>query len=442
METTSKTTAKRSSILFVDDEENILKSVKRLFLDEPYEIFTAGSGQEALDLLNRNREVAVIVSDQRMPAMSGAEFLGKSRELVPDAVRIVLTGYADIRAAVDAINKGGAYRYIGKPWNDDELLSIVREAVSRHDLSEENKRLTEIVHRQNAELRQWNSQLEIMVQQQTMEISRKNDELKRFNERLKSNFRDIIESMAGLLEMRDKTTMNHSRNVSELAVKVAWALGLPAADVEQITVASLLHEIGKIGMPDLLLLKSPEKMNSDERKDYMLHAIRGQTALDGIEDLRAAGVLIRHHHEAYNGTGFPDQLKGDGIPLGSRIIAVADFYDRTFMKASEDAQAIEKTILSAKAAAGKALDPKICRLMEKPFYENYTQALPRAGIAEMEIPLKDLSVGMVASRDIKSGTGILLVSKGTTFDAKKIQALKRFEQVDPAQQGVYIWAKK
>ncbi len=437
----NETTVKQASVLFVDDEENILKSIGRLFLDEPYELITAGSGREALELLNRSRSVAVIVSDQRMPGMSGTEFLEKARELAPDAVRIVLTGYADVNAAVDAINKGGVQRYIGKPWNDDELLAVIREAVSRHDLTEENKRLTEIVHRQNAELRRWNSQLEVFVQEQTIEITKKNDELKRFNERLKSNFRDIIESLAGLLELRDKTTMNHSRNVSEMAVKAAWAMDLPAAEVEQIAVASLLHDIGKIGMLDLLLFKSPETMSAEERKDYMQHAVRGQVAIDGIEDLRAAGILIRHHHEAYNGAGFPDKLQGNSIPVGSRIIAAADFYDRTFMQ-SADAQALERAMRSVNAVAGKILDPDICRLMEVPFRETYAQVVPRTGMVELEIPLKDLSAGMVVSRDILSGTGVLLMSKGTAFDAKNIQALKRYEQVDPAKQGVYIWARK
>jgi response regulator RpfG family c-di-GMP phosphodiesterase len=436
-----ETEAPNPHILFVDDEENILKSVKRLFLDEPMEVFTALSGEEALGLLAKNRGVAVIVSDQRMPGMSGAEFLEKAKELVPDAVRIVLTGYADVKAAVDAINKGGAARYIGKPWNDEELVAVIRDAASRHALVQENRRLTEIVHRQNAELRRWNSQLEVMVQQQTMELSKKNEELKGFNDRLKSNFRDIIESLAGLLELRDESTLSHSRNVSEMSVLAAWAMGLPAAEVEQITVASLLHDIGKIGMSDLLLLKNPEKMTADERRDYMQHSVRGQSAIHQIEDLRPAGVLIRHHHEAYNGTGFPDGLKGGDIPVGSRIIAAANFFEMKFSRSS-DPNALSLAMNALREQAGKTLDPEICHILEKPLREKFATAPSRTGAVEREIPLKDLSAGMIASRDIRSGTGVLLLKKGAVLDAKSIQAIKRYEQVDPGSSGVYVWLGK
>jgi DNA-binding NtrC family response regulator len=151
-------------ILFVDDEENILSALKRLLREEPYEISTANSAAAGIDILKRRPDIGVIVTDQRMPGMSGVEFLEKARELVPDATRIVLTGYADITAAVDAINKGGAYRYIGKPWNDEDILVIVREAASRHALVRENKRLTDIVHRQNLELQRRNALLEELYQ--------------------------------------------------------------------------------------------------------------------------------------------------------------------------------------------------------------------------------------------------------------------------------------
>jgi response regulator RpfG family c-di-GMP phosphodiesterase len=403
-------------ILFVDDEENILNAVRRLMMDEPLEILTAQSGSAGLDALQQRPEIGVIVSDQRMPGMSGAEFLEKAREVVPDAVRIVLTGYADIKAAVDAINKGGVYRYVGKPWNDDELVSIVREAAARYALVRENKRLTETVRRQN-------------------------DVLKNFNDRLKRNFREIIESLAGLLELRDRTSMKHSRNVSEMAVRGAGAMGLQAADVELIAIASLLHDIGKIGMADLLLLKNPDEMTAEELKDYLLHAVRGQTAIDNIEDLRPAGLFIRHHHESYDGTGHPDGLKGADIPLGSRIIAVADYFDRVFMRASGP-QALETALRKVRSESGKKLDPDICGILMDPLREKYAATVPRTGTIELEIPLKDLTAGMEISRDIRSGTGIMLLSKGAVLDAKNISALKRYEQVDPAGNGVYVWSKK
>jgi response regulator RpfG family c-di-GMP phosphodiesterase len=424
-------------VLFVDDEENILKAVKRLFLDEPIEVLTASSGEEALGLLKKGGDVAVIVSDQRMPSMSGAEFLEKSRDIMPNAVRIVLTGYADVKAAVDAINKGGAYRYVGKPWNDEELVSIIRDAVARFALAEENRQLTETVNRQNEELKQWNNQLETFVQQQTIEIQNKNIELGKFNERLRNNFQGILHSLAGLLELRDRESLSHSRNVGEAAVRAAKDLRLPAGEIERITIASLLHDIGKIGMADILLTKSFGDMTADEKSEYKLHTVRGQAAIDAIEDLRPEGLLIRHHHEAYNGTGFPDGLKGDKIPLGSRIIAVADLFDRTFTH-TPVSQALDTAFRKINDEAGKTLDPEICRILAGPLREKYSVAVAAAGSVEREIQIKDLAVGMTVTRDVLSGTGILLLSKGAKLDPKNIQALRRYEQVDPLRSGVFI----
>ncbi len=170
-------------VLFVDDEENILKSIKRLFMEESYEILTASSGEEALRLLKDCQDIGLIVTDQRMPGMQGVDLLKQANVISPDTLRIMLTGYTDINAAIDAINKGGAYQYITKPWKDDELIQIVRNAVSRYALARENKRLAEIVKTQNEELKQWNDQLQSRVLEQTIEL-RENEERfrKLFNE--------------------------------------------------------------------------------------------------------------------------------------------------------------------------------------------------------------------------------------------------------------------
>ena len=157
-------------VLFVDDEQNILRSIKRLFMEESYEVLTANSGEEALKLLKDGQDIGLIVSDQRMPGMQGVDLLKHASEISPDTLRIMLTGYSDINAAIEAINKGGAYQYITKPWKDDELIQIVRDAVYRYSLIRENKRLAEIVKRQNEELKKWNDQLQYRVQEQTLEI--------------------------------------------------------------------------------------------------------------------------------------------------------------------------------------------------------------------------------------------------------------------------------
>jgi FixJ family two-component response regulator len=165
------------TILFVDDEPKILKSLLRLFLDENYDLQTADSGPDALKLMQDGLKPTVIVSDQRMPQMGGAEFLAKSREIQPDCIRIILTGYADINAAVDAVNRGGIYRYIIKPWNDEDLKLTVRDAVQYFLLIQEKRELTKELAIKNKTLLELNEQLEEKVTERTRELLQKVKEL-------------------------------------------------------------------------------------------------------------------------------------------------------------------------------------------------------------------------------------------------------------------------
>lgn len=164
-------------VLFVDDEPNILKTLRRLFMDEEYDIHTAGNGREALTLIENGLRPALIISDQRMPEMGGAEFLALASELLPDSIRMVLTGYADINAAVSAINQGGIYRYILKPWNDDDLKLTVREAMRHYHLVAQNRALTQELAEKNRILSHMNEQLEAMVTTRTQELHQKVREL-------------------------------------------------------------------------------------------------------------------------------------------------------------------------------------------------------------------------------------------------------------------------
>ena len=165
------------TILFVDDELNILKTLQRLFLDEEYDLHTANNGREALDLIDSGVQPTVIVSDQRMPEMSGAEFLARAKEKAPDSIRMVLTGYADINAAIKAINLGGIYRYIMKPWNDEDLKLTVRDAIDHFNLVLENRKLNDEIVQKNRKLAELNKMLEEKVKERTRELLQKVREL-------------------------------------------------------------------------------------------------------------------------------------------------------------------------------------------------------------------------------------------------------------------------
>jgi len=427
----------RTKVLFVDDEENILKSLKRLLVDEEIEILTATSGEEGLALLRETEEVGLIVSDQRMPGLSGADFLRLSREIAPDALRIILTGYADLNATVDAINKGGAYRYISKPWDDEEMIRIIRDADRQCRLIAENKRLSALVRKQNEELKEWNGNLKGRVLEQTAVVRIRSDELRELNERVRKNYEDCLAAFSALVELRDRETESHSRNVAQISVMVAEKLDLSAAEIEVIKVASLLHDIGKIGISDTLLRGDPAGMSRAELDEYRQHAVRGQAAIDSIEDLRPAGIVIRHHHENFDGSGFPDRLEKVDISVGARIIALADYFDRIYATKRVD-NALEMTLQEIQGELGRKFDPAIFPMLEQAVRKRYAKVLSRTGMVEMELNAKELREGMVIARDVRSGTGLLLLGVGERLDAKQVSVLRRYYQIDPPKKGILV----
>ncbi len=429
------------TVLLVDDEQNILLSLKRLLRKEPFQLLTAGSGEEALEILAKTPDIGLIVSDQRMPGMSGVEFLEQAKELAPDAMRIMLTGFAELAVTIDAINKGCAYRYLTKPWDDGELLQALREGLQSYRLVQENRRLTELVNKQNEELTEWNSSLKERVMEQTVQLRKNNEELHKRNERQRKNYQETIIAFSRLVELRAKECKNHTRNVAEISVRIATASGLAENEVETVYVASLLHDIGEIGISDHLMLKRMEEMNADQLREYMQHTIRGQAAVDAIEDLREAGVLIRHHHERYDGGGAPDGLKGEEIPLGSRIIALADFIDQTIGEFLGD-NAVELTLQKVKSELGSSLDPALFPAVADMVEEIYGELFRGTDRVELELHPRELRGGMVLARDVRSGTGLMLLSRGTSLDESQIFALQRYYQIDPFKKGVSVLVKR
>lgn len=433
--------AMHDAVLLVDDEKNILLSLQRLLRKEDFAVITAGSGEEGLELLEANPGISLILSDQRMPGMSGVEFLEKAKEYAPDIPRIVLTGFADIGVTIDAINRGSASHYLTKPWNDSELVNTIQISLQRYRLIRENLRLADLVNRQNAELTEWNARLKERVLEQTVEIRKRNEELHHKNERLRKNYEETILALSRLFELRTRSCSNHTRMVTEMSLAMAAALGLSDEETRVIKVASLLHDIGEIGISDHLMMKNLEEMNADQVREYMLHTVRGQTALDAIEDLRPAGLLIRHHHERYDGSGYPDGLAGEEIPYGARIIAMADFVDRTMGEFVGD-NAIDMTLQKVEQELGSGLDPSLHAVVSEPVREIYGGFMNRKDTLELELNPKDLKSGMLLARDVRSGTGLMLLSKGTILDDSNVFALRRYYQIDPFRKGVFVLVKR
>ncbi|HEY3275008.1 MAG TPA: HD domain-containing phosphohydrolase [Syntrophorhabdaceae bacterium] len=286
------------------------------------------------------------------------------------------------------------------------------------------------------DLKAWNEELEMYVQQQTIELTRQNQEYELLYKKMKSGFKDFTITISNLIELRDKSMASHSNDVAMFSHGLARKMGLDDGDTETVAVSAQLHDIGKIGISDSVLFKDVEEMAPYEWEEYKTHPVRGQTALTSNEILRESGFLIRHHHEAFDGRGFPDGLKGDAIPLGSRIIAIADRYDRLLLTRTPG-----KALEEMRSFSGTHFDPEILS-----FFRESAREITRADTfkdraMESEFHPEDLMPEMITSRDVKSGTGLLLISKGIVLNPRKIDSLRRHYRLDPPRTGVYVWVE-
>jgi putative nucleotidyltransferase with HDIG domain len=280
----------------------------------------------------------VVISDYMMPGMDGITFLKGTRERAPYAVRILCTAAEDFKVALQAVNSGEVFRIISKPWHQQELLATVNQAAEAARLRTENERLTREVQRQNGQLREINLRLEEMVRHRTQAL---------------------LEGLIAALDYRDAETQWHSRRVSLYARRLAQALGIHEPDLTIIEHGALLHDIGKIGVRDGVLLK-PGPLDKDEWLEMKKHPELGWALLQRVDYLRPASTIVLQHQEKWDGTGYPSGLRGEEIVVGARIFHVVDTLDamtsdRPYRKARPFADARAEIA----RCAGTQFDPRV-----------------------------------------------------------------------------------
>jgi len=408
---------RRWTMLCVDDEPSILSSLKRLLRATGHRVLTAEGGAQALEILE-NESVDLIVSDMRMPFMDGAQLLEQVRARWPHVVRLLLTGYADVTSTIAAINRGQIQRYITKPWNDDEILLIVRETFERLGLLEDKRRLEALTQRQNDELKALNASLEAKVDERTAELSVAND-------RLKKNYLTSIKAFSNLLEQRGAQLVGHARRVADVARRMGANLGLDETEARDVFIAGLLHDIGQIGLPDTILAKPVPRMTPEELASYRLHPIRGEQILMALDDMSNVAALIRSHHERFDGSGFPDGMSGPAIPLGARILALAETYDdlQTGHLGANGLSA-EHARVVIQRGRGNQFDPEVLDAFMKLFLKAPKPAAPKPLL--LGTPL--LKPGMVLARDFMSDEGVLLLAADHVLTVDLIARLRGLEK--------------
>ena len=428
-------------LLLVDDEAAILASLKRLLRPCGYAIFTATSGKTGLETLEQ-RPVDLVISDMRMPEMDGARFLEQVSERWPDTKRILLTGYSDTASTIAAINQGKIWRYVAKPWNDEEVVQVVQQALAHRRLVRENQRLSLLTKEQNNALMALNASLEQKVAERTIELSKALEALEDAHGQLRLSFVATVRLFSSLVDLRGGKLAGHSRRVADTARRIAQHLGLSEADQQDVLLASLLHDIGKIGLPDNLLNAPFNTLPLPDRAEVMRHPSKGQELLMGVRQLVSAAKIIRYHHEYMDGTGYPDHLIGKAIPLGARILAVANDYDALQIGAIaiHHHTPSEARKFLVKESGGR-YDPEIVVALLATITEDRKERGSNAVTrwpTEIALTTGKLKPGMVLSRDMIHQDGYLLAPQGSVLDETLIVQLQEFERANHEKLSIFV----
>jgi len=421
------------SILIVDDEPGVLSALRRLLRQSRYEIHTAESGSAGLNILEEH-PVDVVISDMRMPHMSGAEFLASVRSRWPDTARLLLTGYADIASVVSAINEGGVYHYLQKPWDDQDLLLTVKRAIEQQALRREAARLGDLTRAQNEQLKQFNATLEAQVKARTDELGQTVMFLEKAEEDLKRNFTAMLKVCANMIELRCGVLGGQASRVADLARQLALEAGLSEYEAQETYFAALLLGVGKLALPDAIVQKTVDKFTPTEARAYYQHPLHAQMTLMPVANLQAAGILIRHQYERYDGRGTPNSLSGPEIPIGARILALVRDFEGLRSGALLGRVVPDAQITSVlRSQAGMRYDPALVD-----HFFNVLKARQASGMDHVCIDTARLKSGMKLADDLRTARGVLLMTSGSVLEAHHISQIRRFEETEGERFSIYV----
>lgn len=324
-----------NTILTVDDDPLIHKVLTYSLQEQGCQFLNALNGHIGLQML-REHTVDTVICDLMMPGMSGLQFLEHMRQMHPDLPVIILTAADDLNSAVEAM-KAGAFDFLTKPFNQESLAMTVNRALKHHKLQKRNLAL----EKENLE---YKKRLEVMVFEKTAELQRQSEHLSKLNRSLKQTHMEIVKVLAELLAIKDPFRETHYARVNEYALAMGQKMGLDETEIEHLSFVAYLHDLGELFVDNSILNKQ-SRLNSEEYKIIRRHPILTVRILDKIPFFNAILPAIRAHHEWYNGTGYPDGLKGEDIPLLARITHIADAFvamtsDRAYRKAFSTQQAI------------------------------------------------------------------------------------------------------
>jgi len=427
----------RPKVLLVDDEEPILNSLRRLLRGQPYEVLLATSGAQALEIMAL-QPVDLVMSDARMPNMDGATLLAHVRQRYPATMRIMLTGYADPSAIIKAINEGQIHHYISKPWNDDEMLLTLRQALDHQHSERERQRLEQLTRVQNDQLKLLNSTLEKHVAARTAELQQTADMLDLAYEELKHSYVTGTEVFSLLANLRLPSAKQTNRQIIELVRGYCTEHGLDEAASRDLAMAAALYNIGKLSWSDSMMVTPSDLLRHTDRDRYRGYPKQSESLLMTLDPMKDAARLILHHQERWDGSGFPDRLKGKAIPFGSRLLKLAvDFVELQRGLILERQMNSDEALLYLRQYAGRLYDPdlledfiKVCTT----FLSDITLADPQVKV----LTTRELTAGMMLARNLNADNGMLLLNAGKVLNGPLVEKLIAFEAMEGGKYRIFV----
>lgn len=416
--------SKSRDILVLDDDPVVLLAITETLEREKYNVQAFSNAREALVAMEQTH-FATIISDQRMPEMTGLEFLDKCKHIQSNASRILITGVLTLNTVIEAVNQGEIFRFIAKPWIREEMLATVENAVQRFTLIEANQQLSADTLDLNEKLVSSNAALGEKIRE--LELQAKVFE--KTNQSLEENFSHSLEICFRLIEAFHPVLGEQTKSVVSICREIAKSDLFTERESEVLVVSSWLYNLGRIGLPRELLTKSlndPQSLNEQEKTLLHHYPVYGQTLAGFVGALEEVGHSIRSHRERFDGQGFPDGYGREMIPAPARHLAVAVGFVECVLPKD---QALEYIIRES----GKSFHPEAVRLFMK---SSNLINLPKK---VLELTLAELEPGMILAKGIYSPSGLLLIPEERRLTQGIIKKIKEHDFANPITQRLMVF---
>jgi response regulator RpfG family c-di-GMP phosphodiesterase len=425
----------KAHILCVDDERNILMAIRRTLRSTGHTIHLAESGKEGLEILAAE-PIDLVISDMRMPEMDGAEFLKQVHQNYPLVGRVLLTGFSDLSSTIKAVNEGRINNYLSKPWDDEELRKVVKELLHTRFLEHERKRLLHITHQQNKKLVALTQSLEEKVKERTAELEQTAAMLDEAYREVSISYDAAVSVLSNVVMSRRGDLQPALSEISMTVKKLAKRIKDDEFFIKHVHYAALLFEIGKQSLSDELLNTPLQQLTAEQRKLYRNYPLLGEASLMSMPILSDTAKIIRSHCEHFDGSGFPDKLMGQSIPLGSRILSIViHFYFYRHGLIDGKTHTTAETLDYLNRNAYKTFDPEILTIFKEMVAEFQ---LEDSHQQEKALASMQLLPGMVLAKDCITDKGVLLLTRGTVLTDGMIDKLLEFEKLHNSTITFYI----